>query len=1612
MNKWQYKKCISVGLKILLSVMALLVLLPMSLYVPFVQNLVKDVACEKASDLTGWNIRVERLMLKFPLDVSVDGVMVLDEARDTMISAGNLMLDVKVLPLLKMKVDVQSAELTDAIYKMTSEDSSLVLDARLHRVTLALSEIDINNNAVNISDANLRGGDIKLDYFPEKVKPSSDDSLKVSWLVKANRITLDSVHYKMHMLPTIDEMDAAVDHVVLKNGLVDTGKSLVDVDYFGVDGLDVKYVYPTPEYLASHPVQQPDSVSSQLADTTQWTVKGRNLRLTNSHAVYAMAGAKPMKGLDMNYMEVGDVNISVDSIYNKGMNVVVPIKNFSARERCGLTITEAKGTFRMDSVMMAIEQFRLKTVVSDVYADGMMNMGVFDRPSSGIVRLNADASIDVSDIERAFPMYKAYLRAIPRSRPMQLTARINGTPRQMNIKELRAELPRYARMDVTGVVNNVMDVDRLGGELALDGKFDNLNFIKPTMFDAQMSKQVNFPAMHIKGKASLKGKNMSGSVDMLLAGGEAVGNAKFNTASEGYEADVVMRTFPMHSIMPLSTLGDISARVHAQGRGFDVMRKSTVTNASFAIDNLTYNGVTYRDIDGRVALKDGAFDAEFDSKNPNIDFGILCNGELKKDHYVVALDGDIRDLNLQALRVMDVASYGKGRITAFGDVDVKNFVCDVTADLNDLNWTYDTLHFVTPNVSMQFESTDSTIMATLHNEDLSVNFNSQVGVNGFIDQLNKCKDIAMKQVERISLNIDTLQSAFPPFECELEMGKNGLVQQYLGYNDIKLKRMSFELYNDTTVYGNGVLQGIDAYGTKVDTVTAKLVQVGKYLGYKLHMGNRPGTMDNFASVTLLGGVLGSRLTTIYDAKDIKQRTGYHFGTYTDVNDSIVRMNIFTNKPCIGYKDWSVNEDNYVQYNYKDQHLDANLRLDGGDSGLINLFTEHSENDEHDDDGHRHQEDVNLQVKGVKIEQWVSMFPFAPDVSGELSSDMKISYKGSQFWGTGKAGLKNFKYDGREVGDFDLDALMTLDPVTGNTNLESYMNVNGAKVAFAAGVLNDSTAASPMSLKLSIDKFPISTMSAFIPNGVAELQGYLNGEMSMTGTFDKPVFTGSVTAEDGAIYVPMFGSKILFPSTVIPVDSSVVKFEKYALRSCNDKPLVIDGLIDIHDMSNPYVDIAMSGKGIQFVDSKQIRKSQLFGRGFADVKAAVKGKTSALYVDADLALLSGSNITYVLQDDVSEIVPATNPDMVKFVHFDDSVGEYADSLLRAEPFGININASVTLQEGNIINAYLSPDGKNRVQVQSSGTLNYAQGFSGDPRVTGKLVVDNGYVKYSPPLIKEVNFEINEGSNIGFTGNMLNPTLDFSAVEKYKATVSSEGATSHLVDFLITCNVGGTLSQMDVSFDLATNDDLTVQNELQSMTAQQRSAQAMNLMLYGSYTGANTSTMSNNALYSFLNSQLNSWAASAIKGVDLSFGINQYDKNNGKGTSTVTSYSYNLSKSLFNDRFKIVVGGNYSTDASAEDNFSDNLISDISIEYLLNSSGSMYARLFRHTGFESILEGEIIQTGVGFVIKRKLSSLKNVFKFRASRKAAARRRAQQQADSIKNAMKVAPDSLIVK
>ena len=113
------------------------------------------------------------------------------------------------------------------------------------------------------------------------------------------------------------------------------------------------------------------------------------------------------------------------------------------------------------------------------------------------------------------------------------------------------------------------------------------------------------------------------------------------------------------------------------------------------------------------------------------------------------------------------------------------------------------------------------------------------------------------------------------------------------------------------------------------------------------------------------------------------------------------------------------------------------------------------------------------------------------------------------------------------------------------------------------------------------------------------------------------------------------------------------------------------------------------------------------------------------------------------------------------------------------------------------------------------------------------------------------------------------------------------------------------------------------------------------------------------------------------MDLSFGIDSHGEDDPNGQRT--DYSYRLSKNLFNNRVRAVIGGKFSTDADPSQNLKENLIDDISLEYMLTKRDNMYLKVFRHTGYESILEGEITENGRGASSSgKKLSRLGDLFK----------------------------------
>ena len=1569
------------GLKIagwVLGILLLLiVLLPFSLYIPWVQNIVKDYACEWASEKTGMDISIGRILIKFPLDVSVDDVLVIDQNKDTMLVAGNLTAGVAVKPLLKGKLDVDEAELKKARYNMVTEDSSLVLRTRVDECKMKGIDFNWKNNEVNVADGQLRGGKVDLTYLPHKVVHKADTTESDPWRIRALKLMLDDVDYTMQMLPTIDKMDAHVGHAVLKGGVVDTGAKTVDARSLEIDSADVNYTYPpdkwAKEYAQVNPVP-PDTLPKLPSDSIPWTVKADSLRLTNGHARYALRDKQGGKnGLDSDFIEVSDVNIAVDDFYNRGTNVVVPVKHLSAKERSGLQIKDASGTVKVDDLGVDLDGLKMKTMMSDIALDGHVDMAMLQNQPGGNMRIKTDSKVALQEVTKILPEYAQVLKDIPQVAPVSIKGDVAGNTNHIDIKTLTADLPRYAHATVSGTVYNPMDADKLAGELDLDARFDNINFIKPTLLDKATQKQVNFPPMAVKGKAKLQSGTISADATMKMAGGEVVGRGSFNSKSQKYDIDATFKNFPVKAVLPLSNADNLTAHIKARGEGLDFLKPSSNVNATIDLAGVNYNNAMYRNLQADVHLNGGDLSAKVTSNNSNCDLDVDVNGSINGDHYVLDAQGTVRNMDLKSLGMYKGECRGSTQFSAQADINTRTREYDADVDLKNINWQLDGKAIVAESANATLYSCDSLTEATFDNEDNHIAFSSPEGLEALVDKFTKAGDVVMQQVDKRAVDIDPLRESLPQFKLDVQMGPDGIVQRMLESQEIDFRELTCHMRNDSDIYVDGRVRSLSVGSTSIDTIDFRATEQGDYLAFNGHMGNRPGTWDEFAQVDVEGGIRGSTIDFLVNQQNIKKETGYRLGCNATLTDKSVNMRFFPEDPVIGYRKWTVNNGNYVNVDYTDRMLDADLRLES-DSSVVALHTQRNE-----EEGN---EDIFFDVNNLRIEEWTNIVPSLSSMTGRLDADFDLKFDGKNAEGEGDISIKGLTYNGYREGDVALHANYAIDPETASTRVDADLLMDGGRVAIANGVLNDSTSTSPLNLAVTLNRFPLRKVSPFIPGRWVYLRGYANGQLNVNGTMDAPLLTGYVVGDSAVISMPRYSASLMLGEDKIPINNNVIKFNNYKLIGHNDNSVLLNGNVDARDLGNIGMDLRLNGKNVQVIKGEQRSLTDVFGKGFFDVDATVRSRNNNMDVRADVSLLTGSDITYVMKDEVSTLTNKVDENMVTFINVNDTTDSYTHLKTAAEHYSTNILANINVEQNSKINVFLSEDGKDRATVDGSGRLKYTLDFAGKDNLNGTYTIESGTFRYTPPLISQKNFVIASGSTITWTGDMLNPQLNLTATDHAKTSVSNESSGSRLVDFLITAKVGGTLSNVDLSFDMSSENDMAVQNELQSMSDVQRSQAAINMLLYGSYSGTKgigsvkDGLSANAALFSFLQSQLNSWAEKAIKGVNLSFGINQYE--GAKSGGVETSYSYRLSKNLFNDRFKIVVGGEYSTEATAEQNFGQNLISDISIEYSLNEQGSRYLRLFRHTGYESVLEGQVTKTGVGFVMKRKVGSLNDLFR----------------------------------
>lgn len=1353
-------------------------------------------------------------------------------------------------------------------------------------------------------------------------------------------------------------------------------KGRVRVGAVSVSGMDVdlRLALPADSTAApSAPVEWTvmvrrvdlDSVSFRMDTITAGLTKGA----VNGVRLDLAAGTTDIGGVSIDggrgsfgqMASVTELHLDAGDIYNKGSDIALKINELSVREGSGLRVTEGRGRFSMDSLGIRLDNLELRTALGTrLKADLRADMGVLTMDPLAAVEGNIDATVATEDVALLYHSLPKELRG----RALVAEADIKGLLNNLDINSLHIGLDPFADLRAQGTVRSMLDVDNIAGNVHIDGRFTDLNKLIDTI---PLPGEITLLGDVIVGKGVYEP-----ALKVTADGGRLDLEGRVDIPDQSYTARVEAADFPLGYALPL---GPVSFSLTADGHGFDPMAPTTAANISATLASIEYNAHNYNDISLAATLDQGHVTGKITGADDAVGLDLNIVADIAPENYRGRITGRIDTLDLAGMGFSATPLAVRGTLDVSAAVAPGVYTADVVLD--SILVTASDQQLAIDKTTLTARADTVRVGSSVRSGDIYAVLNSPVGVKRFVADITAAADTVMRQVARRDIRMAAVDTILPPLTLNLQVGRRNaayrmLAAQGTGFGAVSMTASK----SDTTSFrARAVATGFHTVAITLDTLRVGLGIRGDRLAYSLRLANRPGNLEQLALIYLRGDIHADSLKANFNQRNRSRQTGFQFGIEARIADSMLRASLVpaegrrrgtarTDSLTFAYEPWGVNKGNYVEWRIGSRTVAAALDLQSHEisPNVRRRVTIESL----DKPG-----DIRLAISRLDIAKTLDLMPAPPPVNGMVDLSATLGLGGDMLTLNGTAAGHDIFYDDRRMGDIALKIATNAD--RGVWNVAADATVNDKQSLSLSGTYDTKG----VDLTVDVPSLPLDVANPFLPADMAVLSGELTGKVDIEGPLPTPVIDGSLAFKDGRINVPMVGTTFGISPQQVRISNSRLRLRNFGLTSPNNKLLSLDGTVDISAMT---ADLHLETNDFQVVNASRTRGSQIYGLAAIDAGIDIKGPFTDLAVEGDTRIRRSTNVVYTMMTPAVS-TRSQKQNIVTFVPFTDSLAmELQATKRRARAAGIDLRLSVGIEDEVRATVNLSDNGNDRIELTGGGELALSMNTQGDMRLTGRYALTGGTVVYNPPIptITQKNFAIAEGSYVSWTGDAMAPEFNISAAQTVRTTVTEEGSgLSRPVDFRISVFITGTLAAMQITFDLAAPDDLTIQNELSSLEPEQRAAQAMALMIYNTYTGPGTTARveSGNAVYSFIEKELNQWARNSLRGVDLSVGIRSEDDGMG---GQHTDYSYKVSKNLFNDRVRVTVGGGISDGATAEANMRDNFIDDISLEYRLAQWDNLFLKAYRYNTRESILEGEVVETGGGVLYRKRMETLKDLFR----------------------------------
>ncbi|RRN77429.1 translocation/assembly module TamB, partial [Pseudoxanthomonas sp. SGD-10] len=568
-----------------------------------------------------------------------------------------------------------------------------------------------------------------------------------------------------------------------------------------------------------------------------------------------------------------------------------------------------------------------------------------------------------------------------------------------------------------------------------------------------------------------------------------------------------------------------------------------------------------------------------------------------------------------------------------------------------------------------------------------------------------------------------------------------------------------------------------------------------------------------------------------------------------------------------------------------------------------------------------------------------------------------------------------------------------------------------------------TDAEALDLNLDIQRLNLKSVQGFTFGNMTDANGYLSGDFQISGKTSAPKVIGDLKFNDGAFRITATNSYFQSLNDEISFNQEGITFNRFRLTDSTNNSLVVNGSLLTQTYTDFKFNLDVNANNFKVVGSTAKDNDLFYGNLFIDTRMRIRGDMNNPVVDGNLKINEDTEFTLVLPTSDPSIVQREG--IVEFIDQDfmafrdvfseiDSLKEEANTTFT----GMDVSVDITIDKDAVLTMIIDKGNGDFVEVKGEAELSGGIDPSGKINLTGNYELQEGSYEMTFNFLNR-KFDIQKGSTITWTGEPMSANLDVTAV--YVAnTAPIDLLEDQLVDvsanvrntykqrlpFEVLLNMKGELLKPEITFDIrlpegnynvATEVVNNSETKLEQLRQQpsELNKQVFALLLLNRFIGENpfasqaggggVETMVRQSVSKILSEQLNNLAGNLIEGVELNFDLESTEDYSTGSMENRTDLNVGLSKRFLDDRLKVTVGSNFGLEGSQQPNReTNNIAGDLAVDYQLSKDGRYMLRAYRKNEYQVALQGQVIETGIGFILTMDYNRFREIFESRKNRR----------------------------